>query len=63
MTRCSHKHVQNVRNAVAAAFMAFELEELRKQPRVADHCIMELALDETELTLRVGACGARPRAC
>jgi hypothetical protein len=34
--------------------MAFELEELRKQPRVADHCIMELALDETELTLRVG---------
>ena len=35
--------------------MACELEELRKQPCVADHCIMELALDETELTLRVGA--------
>ena len=42
--------------------MAFELEELRKQPRGADYCIMELALDETERTLRVGGPAVPDRA-
>ena len=42
-----------MRNAVAEAFITFETEELRKLPNRLSYCIMELALDETELTTRV----------
>ena len=45
---------QEVRHAVAETFLTYQNEELRKLPRGADHCSLELGLYDTELAVRVG---------
>ena len=53
MFEASHKHIQRMRNCVAASYMAHQRACIAALPR-ARHVAIEISFDETEMPALVG---------